>query len=124
MPSIAIIGASSKRSKFGNKAVRAYQAADYEVFPVHPAQTEIEGLPVSASIAEVPAEKLDRVSLYVAPSVGIELLDAIAKLDVGELWLNPGTESPELIARAKELGINTVIGCSIVDVGYSPADFS
>ena len=35
MPTIAILGASADRAKFGNKAVRAYRQAGYEVFPIN-----------------------------------------------------------------------------------------
>lgn len=122
-PTVAIIGASADRSKFGNISVRAHAQQGYEVYPVNPRGGEIEGLPVAATIAEVPAEDLDRVSLYVPPAVGEQLLPAIAAKGCRELWLNPGTESDALVARARELGIRTVVGCSIVDLGVSPSDF-
>jgi len=54
MKSVAIIGASADQSKFGNKAVRAFQQQGYEVYPVNPKATEIEGLPAFASIRDVP----------------------------------------------------------------------
>ena len=54
MPTIAILGASANRAKFGNKAVRAYRSQGYDVFPVHPSADVIEGLPVFRSVADVP----------------------------------------------------------------------
>ena len=44
MPSVAILGASTDRSKFGNKAVRAFLARGYDVYPVNPKGGEVEGL--------------------------------------------------------------------------------
>src|SRR5215211_699788 len=44
MKSIAIIGASNDRNKFGNKAVRAFLRQGYKVFPVNLKSREIEGL--------------------------------------------------------------------------------
>ena len=41
---IAVIGASSDRQKFGNKCVRAYLAAGWEVYPINLHEHEIEGL--------------------------------------------------------------------------------
>jgi predicted CoA-binding protein len=35
MKSIAIIGASKDRSKFGNKAVRVYKDKGFKVFPIN-----------------------------------------------------------------------------------------
>ena len=50
MQSVAVIGASADRTKYGNKAVRAYQQQGYQVFPVSPKATELEGLPAFPSI--------------------------------------------------------------------------
>jgi hypothetical protein len=35
--------------------------------------------------------------------------------------VNPGAESPELIARAEELGLEPIQACSIVEIGVSPS---
>lgn len=116
---IAIVGASTDRSKFGNKAVRAYVEIGYDVYPVNPKEDMIEGLRVYRSVLEIPV-KLDMVSLYVPPAVGMKLLNDVAKKGCTELWLNPGSESDELIERATELRLNTVCACSIVAVGADP----
>ena len=117
---IAVIGASSSRHKFGNKAVRAYHRAGWQVFPIHPSAREIEGLPVYRNIREVPVPRLDRVSIYLPPSVGLQIVDELAQVPCGEVWLNPGAESAELIERGRALGLNIALGCSIVDIGVNP----
>jgi predicted CoA-binding protein len=93
------------------------------VYPVNPALAEVEGLPAFPDLGGVPVERLDRVSLYVPPSVGLRILDAVAARPVGEVWLNPGTDSREVLARARELGLDVVRGCSILDIGRSPGDY-
>jgi len=120
MPSIAIIGASADRQKFGNKAVRAYQQRGYSVYPIHPSATEIEGLPAFKTVADVPVSP-DLVSVYIPPKVLLPILPAIAQKGCRELWLNPGTESPEVLEEAARLGLNTIQACSIVAAGVSPA---
>jgi predicted CoA-binding protein len=121
-PTVAIIGASADRRKFGNKAVRAFAAQGYEVFPIHPTASEIEGHKAYRSILNVPVERLDRVSLYLPPALGVKLLDEIAQKPTGELWVNPGAESDELFEKTDRLGINTIFACSIVGLGMSPAE--
>jgi len=121
-PTIAIVGASANRGKYGNRAVRAYAHRGYDVYPIHPHAVSIEGFRAYRSIGELPVPGLDRISLYVPPAVGLQILDDLASKPAREIWLNPGAESPELIARAEEMGLNMVVGCSIVAVGASPDD--
>src|SRR5262245_13140293 len=120
-PTIAVVGASNDRRKYGNRAVRAYARQGWDVYPVNPHETAIEGRPVHRSVSAIPTPQLDRVSLYVPPHVGIQLIDEIARRPPRELWLNPGADGPELIARAEALGLSVVVACSIVDIGESPA---
>jgi predicted CoA-binding protein len=119
MKTVAIIGASNNRSKFGNKAVRAHLQEGYTVYPVNPKETQVEGLPAFRSIGEVPGRP-QRVSVYVRPSIVLQLLPEIAAKGCDELWLNPGTESEAVLAEAERLKLNVVQACSIVDLGVSP----
>jgi len=120
MPLVAVVGASRDRSKFGNKALRAYARQGWDVRPVHPTESAIEGLAAVASLSEI-VDDVDRVTLYVPPAVGLTVLDAIAALAPKELWVNPGAESEALLRRAHELGLEPILGCAIIDIGESPA---
>ena len=119
MKTVAIIGASNDRTKYGNKAVRAFQQRGWRVFPVNPKESEIEGLPAFASIRQVP-ERPHLVSVYLLPHVLLKVLPEIVGKGCDELWLNPGTESPEVLAEADRLGLNVIQACSIVGLGMSP----
>lgn len=122
LPTIAIVGASADRTKFGNKAVRAYLSRGYQVYPVNPRGGVIEGLPAATSLSEVPVERLDRVSVYLPPAVGLAMANELAARPCGELWLNPGSADPALVDKLKQLGVEPVLGCSIVDIGVDPSD--
>ena len=117
---VAIVGASRERWKFGNRSVRAHLTAGFDVYPVNPRGGEIEGRLVYRTLAEVPVEHLDRVSMYVPPGIGLTLLAEIARKGCRELWLNPGSESEELLREANRLGLDPIVACSIVDVGINP----
>lgn len=119
---VAIVGASADRSKYGNKSVRAHGKQGWDVYPVNPGGGEIEGLKVCASLDEIPV-KLDRVSLYLPPALGLKALPAIAAAGPAEFFVNPGAESEELIERARELGLDPILACSIIDIGESPERF-
>ena len=116
---VAVIGASSDRAKFGNKAVRAFARQGYTVVPIHPREAEIEGLKAYTSVLEVPGP-IDMATLYLAPAAGMRVIEEVAQKGIKEVWLNPGADSPELAARSRELGLTTVVACSILGVGESP----
>jgi len=116
---IAIIGASNDRAKFGNKAVRAFLQQGYEVFPVNPKEETIEGLRAFKSITDVPLRP-QMISVYLPAPVLLKILPDIAVKGCDELWLNPGTESEVVLAEAERLGLKVVQACSIVGVGISP----
>lgn len=119
MKTIAIIGASSDRVKYGNKAVRAFREQGYAVYPVNIRETEIEGLPAFTSIGEVPVRP-QMISVYLPPEILLKILPDIAARGCDELWLNPGTESDEILAEAEKLGLKIIQACSILGVGVSP----
>jgi predicted CoA-binding protein len=121
MKTVAIIGASADRSKFGNIAVRAFVRQGFTVYPVNPKETFIEGLPAFKSIAEVPVRP-NLVSIYLPPPVLLKVLPDIAAKGCDELWLNPGTESHDVLALADHLKLNVIQACSIVGIGLSPSE--
>jgi predicted CoA-binding protein len=122
-PTVAILGASRDRRKYGNKSVRAHAQQGYEVFPVNPHAAEIEGLKAYPDLASVPVKQLDRISVYLPPEVALGLLEEIQRRGAKDVWFNPGSDSPDVVARAEELGLDIIRACSIVDLGVSPGGF-
>ncbi|MEJ2084785.1 MAG: CoA-binding protein [Acidobacteriota bacterium] len=120
---IAVVGASRDRRKFGNKCVRAYLEAGYAVYPVNLSEKTIEGLVVSRSLSELPVEP-DRISLYLQPAETEKLLHELSRFPNSDVWFNPGCADAAILERARQLGIRVRAGCSIVDIGLSPSQFS
>jgi hypothetical protein len=115
-----VIGASTNRAKYGNKAVRAYLRNGDKVFAVSRTGEPIEGAAGYKDVRDVPGP-IDRATLYLPPEVGVTVLPALAaRGDVKELWINPGAESDELMDEAQRLGLPVVYGCSILDIGQFP----
>lgn len=116
---VAVIGASSNRQKFGNRAVRAFMREGYTVVPINPHESEVEGLRSYPSVLDVPGS-IDMASFYVPPEIGETVIDDVARKKIPEVWLNPGSESDALVARARSLSLNPIVACSIVAVGQNP----
>jgi predicted CoA-binding protein len=119
MKTIAVVGASSDRRKFGNKAFRAFQAEGYKVIPINPNEASVEGVSTYPSVIEVP-EMIDMATVYVPPEIGITLLDGFERKGIAEIWINPGAESDALIAEARRRKLNVIEACSIIGLGRNP----
>ncbi len=99
---VAVIGASSDRSKFGNKAVRAFARQGYTVVPIHPKEESVEGFKAYKSVLDVPGP-IDMASMYLAPAIGLTVIDDIAKKGIAEVWLNPGADTRPRPAHHRRL---------------------
>ena len=119
MKTVAVVGASNHRQKFGNKAVRAFLSAGYKVIPINPHEQVVEGLRAYASVVDVP-DPIDMATVYVPPHVGIGLLDGFEQKQIKEIWINPGAESDDLMAEARRRHLNVIEACSIVGIGHNP----
>jgi uncharacterized protein len=116
---VAVIGASSDRRKFGNRALRAYVQQGFTVLAINPNETEVEGIKAYASVLDVPGP-IDMATFYVPPDIGEHVIDEVAKKGIPEVWLNPGAESDALVERAQSLKIRPIQACSIMAIGEDP----
>ncbi len=119
---VAVIGASKDRTKFGNKAVRAFRARGYVVYPVNPREREIEGLPACASVTDIPGP-VDMATVYVPPEVGRLVMADLARKGIREVWLNPGADDERVVRAARVHGLEPICACSILGIGERPGDY-
>ena len=92
---IALVGASNDSSKFGNRIYLDLRKKGYNVFPINPKESNIEGDKTYASIDMM--EKLpDIVNFVVPPKIAIKVAQKAIELGITHLWFQPGSESREL----------------------------
>jgi uncharacterized protein len=119
---VAVIGASNDRGKFGNKALRAFEHQGYTVIPINPHEPVIEGHRAYRSVLEV-AGPIDVATVYVQPEIGVGVMDELARKGIQEVWLNPGADDGAVVARARALGLNAIQACSIIGIGERPGNY-
>jgi predicted CoA-binding protein len=122
MPTVAVIGASADRRKFGNKALRAFRHRGYTVVPINPHEQVIEGERAYASVLDYPGP-IDEATVYVPPEIGAQVVDQIAQKRIPKVWLNPGADARAVVERARSLELQAIVACSIVGIGESPGDY-
>jgi len=118
-PAFAVAGASSNRSKYGNKCLRCYQMNNRKVVPVHPVEKEIEGLACVASVAELPDE-VTSLSIITPPQVTEKIVVQAAAKGIRNIWMQPGAQSPAAVKYCQEQGLNVIAdgSCLLVVLGY------
>jgi len=117
---VAVVGASNDPSKYGYRSVRAHVRQGYTTYAVNPnLKGTIEGATTVARLEDIPL-KIDRVTLYLPASVGVDLLPSIKAAAPDEFWVNPGAEDEALVAKAELLGLDPIYACSIIDIGERP----
>ncbi|WP_413431411.1 CoA-binding protein [Crateriforma spongiae] len=103
----AVAGASTNREKYGNKVFRALLKAGRDVFPLNPAQDEIEGHRAYPKIDALPTRP-DALSIITPPPVTrLVVADAIAA-GVRHIWMQPGAEDDQASQAAREAGLDVI----------------
>ena len=110
---VAVVGASNKPERYSHQAVVLLAQKGHAVYPIHPALAEIDGHRVFKKLADVPAP-LHTVALYVSPALSGGLAGDLLAARPARVIFNPGTENPELAARLREAGVDTVEACTLV----------
>ncbi|MDJ0763507.1 MAG: CoA-binding protein [Myxococcota bacterium] len=118
-PAFAVAGASTNRDKYGNKVVRSYQQKGRTVFPIHPKEPEIEGIPTVKAVTDVPADEF-ALSIVTPPAITIEVVRQAIERNVAHIWMQPGAEEPTAIEAAEKAGISVIHDgpCVLVAQGY------
>lgn len=101
---IAVVGVSSDAGKFGFRIFRDLAAAGYRVAGVNPGGGEILGRKIHRSLAEID-ETPALVITVVRPEITEAIVAECCRLGIKEIWMQPGSESPEAVRKAREKGI-------------------
>ncbi len=117
-----VVGASSRRHKFGNKVLRCYQQNGYRAIPVNPVEKEIEGEAVVASVTDLP-DCVQSISLITPPQITEKVVEQAVANGIQNIWMQPGAESLAAIEFCQQQGVNVIAdgSCVLVVLGYSGA---
>ncbi len=110
---VVVLGASPKEKRYSNQAVRELLEHGHHVYPVHPLSTEIHGQSCVKHLDEI-TSNIDTLTLYVGKERSTKLINNILSMKPKRIIMNPGAENELLEAKAKEIDIEVVIGCTLV----------
>ena len=123
----AVAGVSRQPGEAANAIFRKLRNSGYEVFPVNPNATEVEGTRCYSDLRSIPGT-LDGVLIATHPSVLVELVRQCSERGVGQVWFHrsfgQGSVSSDAIQECKTRGMKCIVGgcplmyCEPVDVGH------
>lgn len=114
----AVAGASTDRSKYGNKVFQALVNSGRSVYPLNPTTSEIEGHQAFESISGLPVVP-ESLSIVTPPSVTREVVQQAIAAGVKNIWMQPGAEDEQASQLARDAGINVIDDGSCVLVNLS-----
>ena len=118
-PACGVVGASSRRHKYGNKVLRCYQQNGRRAIPVNPHELVIEGAHCVASVLDLP-DDVKSISVITPPAVTERVVEEAVRKGIENVWMQPGAESDLAIETCRRAGINVIAdgACVLVVLGY------
>jgi predicted CoA-binding protein len=124
---LAVAGVSRDPHQPANAIFRKLKGAGYEVFPINPRATTVEGTACYADLAAVPVP-LDGVVIVTAPGAALDIVRQCATRGVPRVWFHrsfgDGSVSDEAVRECAAKGIDAIVGgcpmmfCAPVDFGH------
>lgn len=110
---IVVAGVSRDSGKVANAIFRKLQKSGYEVIPVNPHASELEGVQCYPTLMSIPGA-IDCLVVATHPSVASELVQQCSKRGIRHVWFHrsfgEGSVSDEAVREAKALGVHCLVG--------------
>ncbi len=120
MKSVAVVGASRDRGKYGNIVYRRLRDLGVKVFAVNPSASTVEGDPSYPDLASLP-QKVEGAVVVVPPVETERVVRDAAAAGVRSIWMQPGAESEEAVAFCRRSGMCVIANaCILVESRRAP----
>ncbi|MFA5088771.1 MAG: CoA-binding protein [Candidatus Omnitrophota bacterium] len=103
----AVAGSFRNETKFAYKILKTLIGKGYEVFPVNPHLTEVEGRTCYKTLSDIPF-CVDVVDIVTPPPVTENILKECRQKGIKRVWLQPGAESPAAIKFCHDNNIRVI----------------
>ena len=102
---IAVVGATDHLEKYGAIIYRDLKRRDYRVLAVNPNTESVDDDPAYPTLRDLPAQP-DIVDFVVPADVGMQVAKTAKQIGMGNIWLQPGAESGELVEFLEQSGLD------------------
>lgn len=109
---IAFVGVSRNPRDFSRMLFREFQKRGYEVIPVNPKLTNVDGIQCYSSLREAP--NVPAVLLMTSPEVSSAVMDDCIAAGVKQVWMygaaGKGAVDEGALERGREFGLDVIRG--------------
>lgn len=124
---IAVVGVSRGPNSAANAVFRRLRESGYEVFPVNPNASQVEGTMCFPNLASVPGD-LDGIVIATHPDVSVSVVRQAVERKVPRIWFHrsfgSGSVSAAALQECARSGVRCIVGgcplmyCEPVDFGH------
>jgi len=104
---IAVVGVSRNDKKFGYTIFKELKTKGYNVYPVNPNASNIDGEKCYPSLLALQG-KVKAAILVIPPLAAREAVKDAYTAGIKKIWMQLGSESEEAISYCKEVGIDVI----------------
>lgn len=117
---LAILGVSSQGKGFGAAAYKELQKVGIKAYPVNPKGGALDGQKIYSDLGELPEAARAGVILTRGPNA-VRAVEECALHRLEWVWLQGGSDTPEIRRRCEELRLKTLHGhCILLHQGRFP----
>ncbi|MDD5156219.1 MAG: CoA-binding protein [Candidatus Omnitrophica bacterium] len=109
----AVVGSFRNEAKFAYKILVDLIKKGYEVFPVNPHMSEVEGRVCYKTISDIP-HNVDVADIVTPPLVTESILKECLLKGIKRVWLQPGAESQTTIKFCYDNNMKVIHGICVM----------
>lgn len=106
----AVIGMHPDESTYAYKIYKLLKEKNKSVYGLNPKYEEAAGDKLYKNLKEL-NKPIDVAVFVVNPTIGIHMLETAKAQNIKYIWLQPGTISDDLLAKAEELELEVIEAC-------------
>lgn len=110
---VAVVGATDSRHKFGSTIYRDLKAKGFTVYPVNPRRATVDGDQAYPDLASLP-EPPTIVNIVVPPDETMKVVEQVRDLGLGNVWIQPGAADSAVRDYVSRHGMNALIDACIM----------
>ena len=124
---LAVAGVSRDSKQPANAIFRRLVDSGYQVFPVNPKASEVEGVECFKNLISIP-DPVDGVVIATPPGASVDVVRECREKGIEKVWFHrsfgEGSVSEEAVAECKNMGIQCIVGgcpmmfCQPVDIAH------